>query len=43
MFGKKIYRSDMISCVLCYDAPCSKACGKIDPAGRSKKSSDKVI
>ncbi len=33
MFGKKIYRSDMISCVLCYDAPCSKACGKIDPAG----------
>ena len=23
----------MISCVLCYDAPCSKACGKIDPAG----------
>ena len=33
MFGKKIYRSDMISCVLCYDAPCSKVCGKIDPAG----------
>ena len=33
MFGKKIYRSDMISCVLCYDAPCSKACGKIDSAG----------
>lgn len=32
MFGRKIFRSDMINCVLCYDAPCSKACGKIDPA-----------
>ena len=32
MFGKKIYRSDMIKCALCYNAPCSGACGKIDPA-----------
>ena len=32
MFGRKIFRSDMINCVLCYDAPCSKACGKTDPA-----------
>ena len=31
MFAK-IFRSDMINCALCYDAPCSKACGKIDPA-----------
>lgn len=26
MFAKKIHRSDMIRCVLCADAPCSKAC-----------------
>ncbi|HAB93696.1 MAG TPA: NAD-dependent dihydropyrimidine dehydrogenase subunit PreA [Lachnospiraceae bacterium] len=32
MFDRKIYRSDMINCVLCYDAPCSKACEKVDPA-----------
>ena len=32
MFGKKIYRSDMIRCALCHDAPCSSACGKLDPA-----------
>lgn len=30
MFERKIYRSDMINCALCYDAPCSKACGRID-------------
>ena len=33
MFGKKIYRSDMIKCALCLDAPCSAACSKTDPAG----------
>ena len=32
MFEKKIYRSDMVRCVLCSDAPCTKVCGKIDPA-----------
>lgn len=32
MFQRKIRRSDMIRCVLCSDAPCTKACGKIDPA-----------
>ena len=32
MFGKKLYRSDMINCALCYDAPCSAACGRLDPA-----------
>ena len=28
-----IPRTDMIRCALCYDAPCSAACGKTDPAG----------
>ncbi len=32
MFDRKIYRSDMINCALCSDAPCSKACGKLDCA-----------
>ena len=32
MFDKKLYRSDMVRCVLCSDAPCTKACGRIDPA-----------
>lgn len=32
MVVKKIHRSDMIKCVLCSDAPCTAACGKIDPA-----------
>ena len=27
-----INRSDMISCALCMDAPCSSACRAIDPA-----------
>ena len=30
MFEKKLYRSDMLGCVLCHDAPCRKACGKIN-------------
>lgn len=32
MFQRKIRRSDMIRCVLCSEAPCTKACGQIDPA-----------
>ncbi|MCR5321813.1 MAG: NAD-dependent dihydropyrimidine dehydrogenase subunit PreA [Lachnospiraceae bacterium] len=32
MLERKLFRSDMIECILCMDAPCSKACGKIDPA-----------
>ena len=30
MFERKLYRADMLRCVLCSDAPCSKACGKLD-------------
>ena len=33
MFERKLYRSDMLQCALCYNAPCSDACGRIDPAG----------
>ncbi len=33
MFKNKLLRSDMLRCVLCSDAPCTKACGNIDPAG----------
>ena len=32
MMLKQLHRSDMIRCALCYDAPCTAACGKIDPA-----------
>ncbi|MDO5132362.1 MAG: NAD-dependent dihydropyrimidine dehydrogenase subunit PreA [Eubacteriales bacterium] len=32
MFDRKIYRSDMLECVLCQDAPCSRACSRLDPA-----------
>ena len=32
MLETRLKRSDMISCVLCKDAPCSSACEKIDPA-----------
>ena len=32
MFEKKLFRTDMIKCVLCGDAPCSAACGKLDVA-----------
>ena len=31
-FIRQINRSDMLACVLCHDAPCGKACGKLDPA-----------
>ncbi len=33
LFKTVIDRSGMISCTLCKDAPCTKACGKMDPAG----------
>ncbi|MBQ3356135.1 MAG: NAD-dependent dihydropyrimidine dehydrogenase subunit PreA [Oscillospiraceae bacterium] len=33
MFERKLNRSDMLRCTLCYDAPCSAACGRLDPAG----------
>ena len=32
MFERKLYRSDMLRCALCADAPCSEACGKLDAA-----------
>ena len=32
MFQRKIYRSDMLRCVLCGGGPCSAACGRLDPA-----------
>lgn len=32
MFSRRIFRSDMLKCVLCHDAPCSKACEMINPA-----------
>ena len=30
MFERKLCRADRLRCVLCSDAPCSKACGKLD-------------
>ena len=32
MFEKILYRSDMLRCALCLDAPCTQACGRIDCA-----------
>ncbi len=32
LFERKIQRTDMLRCALCLDAPCSKACGELDPA-----------
>ena len=32
MFVRSIYRTDMLRCALCADAPCTRACGQIDPA-----------
>ena len=32
MFERTLYRPDMIRCALCLDAPCSRACGKLDVA-----------
>lgn len=33
MIEKTLYRSDFLKCTLCHDAPCTKACGRLDPAG----------
>lgn len=33
IIGDKLKRSDMISCLLCADAPCTGACSRLDPAG----------
>lgn len=32
-YERQIFRSDMINCALCEDAPCTKTCTKIDCAG----------
>ena len=32
MFERCITRSDLLQCALCKDAPCTVACGKLDPA-----------
>ena len=32
MFERKLFRSDMLKCALCSDAPCSTACGKLNCA-----------
>ena len=32
MFERKLFRSDMLRCALCFDAPCAKACVKTDPS-----------
>ena len=32
MQEKKLFRSDMLSCALCDDAPCAAACAALDPA-----------
>ena len=32
LLERNIRRSDMIRCALCNDAPCTKGCGKLDPA-----------
>ncbi len=31
MFERALYRNDMLKCALCQDAPCSKACSRLDP------------
>lgn len=32
MFERKLNRSDMLRCALCYEAPCSAACEQLDPS-----------
>ncbi len=32
MFERKLYRSDMLRCALCQDAPCAQVCTGTDPA-----------
>ena len=31
LFEKILFRSDMLRCLLCHDAPCSRACTKLNP------------
>ena len=38
MQKRKIHRSNMIRCTLCYDAPCSRACDRMDPAALLRRS-----
>ena len=33
MFERNLFRTDMLNCALCADAPCSAACAKLNPAG----------
>ncbi len=33
MFQRELYRADMLKCALCQNAPCTAACGRLDPAG----------
>ena len=33
MLEKKLRREDMLRCTLCQDAPCTRVCRKLDPAG----------
>ena len=32
MFERKLFRSDMLKCALCQDAPCTTACNGLEPA-----------
>jgi hypothetical protein len=32
MIERKLYRTDMLRCALCFEAPCTAACGILDPA-----------
>ena len=32
MFERRLFRSDMLKCALCQDAPCASACERLDPA-----------
>ena len=32
MFERRITRSELLRCVMCMDAPCTEACGTLDPA-----------
>ena len=32
MFERKLFRGEMLKCALCGDAPCTAACGRLDPA-----------
>ncbi|MBQ3459467.1 MAG: NAD-dependent dihydropyrimidine dehydrogenase subunit PreA [Solobacterium sp.] len=32
MIERRLYRTDLFRCMLCQDAPCTNACGRLDPA-----------